>query len=430
MIASRKRGHHDNLPMKSDPVVITGVGAATPLGITADEIAASLEAGRSGVSRQMVDGCMDVCFGRVPAAIHEHADRIFAHLRDDEQEVARNDEGLLFGMYAADTALAQSGLTATDENRHRVAVAVSSSKGLLRNMIRANRLFMEHGPAGDPDGLMSRLMLTFSGDVLGCHVARRHGFRGPVLNYPSACATGATSLIGAVNLIRGGYADAAVVGSSESSGNAVTIASFLNMGALSPTTARPFHAERGGFNPGEGAGVVVVERESHARARGARILARVAGWDFRSDAYHITSVETEGIVVEHTVREALRRAGWRPADVDYINAHGTGTALNDATESVVISRVFGRPGPLVSSLKAHIGHLLGGSASAELAICLVALSRGIVPDTLHLDRPDPAFDLQLVRGGVAHRRVRRFMKFSLGFGGHIAALAVEMPEER
>ena len=193
----------------SDHVVITGVGAVTPLGITADEIVAGLDAGRSGVSRQVVDGCMDVCFGRVPAAIHDHADRIFSHLRDDEQEAARNDEGLLFGMYAADKALEDSGLTATDETRHRVAVVVSSSKGLLRNMIRANRLFMEHGPAGDPAGLMSRLMLTFSGDVLGRHVARRLGFSGPVLNYPSACATGATSLIGAVNLIRSGHADAA-----------------------------------------------------------------------------------------------------------------------------------------------------------------------------------------------------------------------------
>ena len=198
------------------------------------------------------------------------------------------------------------------------------------------------------------------------------------------------------------------------------------MGALSAELCRPFHAQRRGFNPGEGAAALVLEREEDARRRGAAILGRIRGWDFRSDAYHMTAVETEGRAVQTAVREALRRAGWQPSDVEYVNAHGTGTQLNDATEAHVLESMFEMPGPLVSSLKGHIGHLLGASASVETVVCMMALARGIVPETLNLDEPDPAFRTNFVRGGVARRQVKRFMKFSLGFGGHIGVLAIEM----
>ena len=409
-----------------DSIVVTGLGAVTPLGLHADEIVSALEAGHCAVKHRRMDDCIEVWFGRVPETVYDRADTLFSHLSEEEQEVARNDEGLLFGLAAAEDAIQQAGLTQAGLQPHRVGMIVSSSKGLLRNMLRANHLFLKHGPVGDPEGLMARLFHNFSGEMLGRHVARRHRFTGPVLNYPSACATGLTSIIGAVNLLRDGIVDAAVVGSSESSGNAVTLASFSNMGALSPELCRPFHAKRRGFNPGEGAAVLVLEREVDARRRGAAVLGRIRGWDFRSDAYHMTAVETEGHAVQTAVRQALRRAGWDASEVDYVNAHGTGTQLNDATEAHVIETMFEAPGPLVSSLKGHIGHLLGASASVETVICMMALARGIVPETMNLDEPDPAFRTNFVRGGVAHQQVNRFMKFSLGFGGHIGVLAVEM----
>ncbi len=398
----------------------------TPLGLVENEIVRALEEGRCAVKHRRMDDCLDVWFGRVPEAVYDRANALFSHLPDDEQEVARHDEGLLFGLAAAEDAIEQAGLAGAGLLSHRVGTVVSSSKGFLRNMLGANRLFLEHGPAGDPEGLMARLFHNFTGEMLGRHVARRHGFTGPVLNYPSACATGLTSIIGAVNLLRDGIVDAAVVGSSESSGNAVTLAAFCNMGALSPELCRPFHAKRSGFNPGEGAAVLVLEREEDARRRGAAILGRIRGWDFRSDAYHMTAVETEGRAVQTAVRESLRRAGWAASDVEYVNAHGTGTQLNDVTEAHVLETMFGSSGPLVSSLKGHIGHLLGASASVETVVCMMALARGIVPETLNLDEPDPAFQMNFVRGGVLRQKVNRFMKFSLGFGGHIGVLAVEI----
>jgi 3-oxoacyl-[acyl-carrier-protein] synthase II len=408
-------------------VVITGIGAATPIGVTHGEIIGNLRARRGALTPRVFDGALESWFGAVPRSIDTHFDRLFAHLDAPEREIARVDDQVLFALFCAGQALEQSGLSVTDSNRSRIGIVVSSSKGLLRNMIRANALLREQGPHGS-GRLLGELMMSFPGDTLGRHLARKHGISGPIQNHPTACATGATSLIAAANLIRDGYIDAAIAGSSESSGNAVTLASFQNMGALARGHTRPFHRERDGFSPGEGAGVFVLERGDLARARGARILGTFSGWDFRSDAYHITAVETDGRVVEHAIREALRRAGWQPESVDYISAHGTGTALNDSTEAAVIGRVFGAPGPLISSIKSYIGHLLGGSASAELAIAMMALKDGFVPPTLLLDEPDPAFLVRFVPPNGVEARPRRMMKFSLGFGGHIAVMAVELPQ--
>jgi 3-oxoacyl-[acyl-carrier-protein] synthase II len=408
-------------------VVITGIGAVTPIGITRGEIVANLRAGRCGLARRVFDGPVEVWFGSVPRNVGDHFGRVCAFLDPASRELALADEQLPFALLCAEQALGQSGLEVTDSNRQRIGIVVSSSKGLLRNMIRAHILLREKGPQG-AGKLLADLMMNFPGDTLGRHIARKYGISGPIQNHPTACATGATSIIAAVNLIRDGYIDAAIAGSSESSGNAVTLASFLNMGAISPDRTRPFHRDRAGFNPGEGAGVFVLERGDLARARGARILGTVSGWDFRSDAYHITAVETDGHVVEHAIREALRRADWSPDTVDYISAHGTGTALNDSTEAAVIARVFGAPGPLVSSIKSYIGHLLGGSASTELAIAMMSLEDGFVPPTLGLDAPDPDFHLRFVPDGGIEMRARRMLKFSLGFGGHIAVMAVELPQ--
>ncbi len=177
---------------------------------------------------------------------------------------------------------------------------------------------------------------------------------------------------------------------------------------------------------------MVLERESSARQRGARIMARITGWDLRADGYSATAVEPDGRTLDYAIRRTLARAGWCPEDVEYINAHGTGTRLNDSVEAAVISRVFGdaslgRKRPLVSSLKPYIGHLLGASSSVEIALAITSLNRGYIPATLRLQEPDPEFCLNHVAASGEDRRVTRFLKISLGFGGHTGVIAIELP---
>jgi 3-oxoacyl-[acyl-carrier-protein] synthase II len=401
------------------------VGAATPLGCSRAAILAGFRAGETALRREDIGLDVPLWFGRVASDVEDLAGKALEFLPENEREFARVEPGLVYGIVAAGAALQDAGFDSGPfADPWRVASTVSSSKGFLRNFLRAHAILLASGPGSDGIG---ELLARFPADTLNRLLARKHGFSGPLLCYPAACATGANSVIGAADLLRDGIADVVLAGSSECTANAVNLASFYNMGALSADISRPFHRHRNGFNAGEGAAIFVLERESDACRRGARVIARLCGWDYRSEAYHITAVEPGGVTTEHTIRSALRKAGWEPAEVEYINAHGTGTPLNDESEANVISRVFGAPGPLVSSLKAHIGHLLGASASVELALALIALEAGFVPPTLMLDEPDPAFRINLVPDGGVQKCVRRFMKLSLGFGGHIAALALERP---
>lgn len=408
-------------------IAITGVGAITPLGCSRDEIWRNFQLNQSALREQVIGGTLTTRFGHVERDGCWRGLADFSFLSPEERCVAEEDEGLNFGLAATAMALDESQLEITQDNAARVGVVLGSSKGQLQSLLKAHLALRASGPNFHCNGKspFTQNFQNFPGDSLGRLVARKYGFGGPVLNYPAACATGVNSISAAAHLLLDGICDAVIAGSCESSANAVTLASFENMGALSRDPVRPFHRDRSGFNAGEGAGAFVLEREDDARARGAKIYGRLVGWDFRSDAYHLTAVEREGTAVEHAIRRSMTKAEWQPAQVEFVNAHGTGTELNDYTEATVIERIFGAPGPYVSSLKAHMGHLLGASAGVELALTMIALDNDFVFPTLLLDDPDPAFNVNFVPAGGVRKNIRKFLKLSYGFGGHIGVLAVE-----
>ncbi len=391
--------------MDRKPIVITGVGIVSPVGCGAGAVVEALRAGRSGL-RPVHMGEKSIIMGRV----------------EMEGAEIEGDRSLEFAEESLREALAQAGICQGGVAGDRVMFVVGSSKGRIGNLLP------KEGKKGD--GGLTLDLTTFPGDTLGLDLARRSGYAGgPVLNCPAACATGIVSLVRGVYALQSKEADIVVAGSAESAGRLLLMSAFQNMGALSSDLMRPFHAERRGFNPGEGGAVFILEREVDAAARGARILARVAGWDQRSDASHITGVDPDGESLAYCINKTLRRAGWGPGDVDIINAHGTATPLNDLVEGRAIMSVFGKTkAPPVSALKPYAGHLLGASSAVELAMVLACAREGFMPGIPGLDRPDSEIPLQYVPPGGMNGCFRRILKLSLGFGGHIGAVALEVFE--
>jgi 3-oxoacyl-[acyl-carrier-protein] synthase II len=408
-------------------IAITGIGAVTPLGCSRREIWQNFQSGESALKNRHVCDTMDLPFGSVNQEGDWRHYANFDFLEPAAREQASADAGLNFGMAAAEMALQESGFQIGPDNARRVGVVLGSSKGQLQSLLKAHTEFLRCGPAisGNGSSPFSQNFRNFPGSSLGSMIAMRHRIEGPVLNYPAACSTGINSVAAAMNLLRDGIVDAVITGSCESSANALTLASFENMGALSRDLVRPFHKNRNGFNAGEGAGAMILEREEDARARGAKIYGRLVGWDFRTDAHHLTAVERGGSAIEYAIKRCMKMAGWDFPDVQFINAHGTGTDLNDYTEATVIERLFGQPGPYVASLKAHMGHLLGASAGVELVVTLIALENDFLFPTLLLDEPDPEFSINFVPAGGIRMHVCKCLKLSYGFGGHIGVLAVE-----
>lgn len=377
------------------------MGMVTPFGMDKGRILSALRTGESGIAEHRLDDTLDILIGRVP-----------------ESDIPRHlgDMTIDYALESSRLAWADAGLGEHTFDPWRAVTVVGSSKGRLASIL--SRSVGKEQPFD---------ISNFPGNTLGLAVAQEFGLRGAVLNYPAACATGTHCLIRAAQCLQQGEADIALAGSAEASGKALVMASFKNMGALSLEQIRPFDVRRKGFNPGEGSATFVLEREADARARGAKILARLVGWDQRSDAYHITSAEPSGEVVTYSINRSLQMAGWQPGEVEYINAHGTGTPLNDVVEGRAIRGSFGIDTPLVSSLKPYVGHMLGASSAVELALAILALQNNYVPGTPGLEQPDPDIPLNFVPTGGLNQAVKKFMKLSLGFGGHIGVLAIELP---
>ncbi|MER7990218.1 beta-ketoacyl-[acyl-carrier-protein] synthase family protein [Streptomyces noursei] len=329
-----------------------------------------------------------------------------------------------FAVVAAREALEHAGLTPGDwVDGSRVAVIIGSGAGGTATLEAQHRVLWEEGPAAvSPLTLPMGLVNMAAGQV-----AIDISANGPCLAPCTACAAGASALGIGRELLRQGVADVVVAGGAEAPITPLYVSSFARMRALSkhsddPATAsRPFDVRRDGFVLGEGAGVLVLETEEHAAARGARPLARLTGYGASSDAHHVTSPHPEGRGAELAMRAALDDAGLTGSGVDYVNAHGTSTPLNDVTEATVISRLLGNE-VAVSSTKGVTGHPLGAAGAIEAAYCALALRDGLIPPTAGLSEPDPRIQVDLVRGAARPGPVRAAMSNSFGFGGQNATL--------
>jgi 3-oxoacyl-[acyl-carrier-protein] synthase II len=395
-------------------VVITGVGAVTPLGVGAGELQRRWSAGECGIA----DG--------------EGACREFVatdHL--SVKEARRSDRFAQLAMVASDEALAQAGFTGSGELPYapeRIGCVLATGIGGLHSLESQHDVLREKG-AKAVSPLSVPLFMVNAGAAA---VAMRHGLRGHAYSVGSACAAGAHAIGAATRMIQAGDADAVVAGGAEATLTPLARASFAAMGALSPTgVSRPFDARRDGFVMGEGAGLLVLEDAERAAERGAQALGEVRGYASTSDAFHLTAPEAEGRHAADAIAGALADAGLTAADVDYVNAHGTSTPLNDAAETCAIKLALGERAAAVpvSSTKSATGHLLGAAGAVEAIATVLALRERVVPPTVGLEEPDPELDLDYVP--VVSRLLQPrngapiALSNSFGFGGHNVVLCLE-----
>ncbi len=403
-------------------VVITGLGAVTPIGNTVATYWAGLQSGANGVA---------------PITLFDpskHACRFGAEVKDfdpsgvlDPKETKRWDRFCQFGVVAAKEALAHSGLEITDANRQRIGVIIGSGVGGLLTMETQAHVLEGKGP-GRVSPFTVPMMIPNMATGLA---AIALGAQGPSSAVATACAAGSNAIGDAFRLLQQGHADAMVCGGAESAITPLGVAGFASAKALSfrnddPATAsRPFDAERDGFVIGEGAGILVLETLDHAQARGAEILGEVVGYGMTCDAHHITSPIPGGLGGARAMILALSDAGLKADDIDYVNAHGTSTPANDSNETAAIKTALGERAKAipVSSTKSMTGHLLGGSGGIEAVAAVLALQNGVVPPTINHQNPDPACDLDVVPNQAREQIISTALSNSFGFGGHNVCLA-------
>ncbi len=404
-------------------VVVTGMGAVSPLGNDVASMWASLIAGRSGVD--LISSLN----------VSQLKTKIGAEVKDfdptnymERKDARRTDRYAHFALAAASQAVADANLAMDAEDPRRVGVIVGSGVGGVGTMFEQYDALRARGPRRvNPFTVPGMLVNSASGQV-----AISLGARGPNLVPVLACATGNASIGEGFALIRRGVADVMVAGSAEAAFCDLAIAGFEIIGALSahnddPAGAsRPFDAGRDGFVMGEGAGMVVLESLAHARARGARIYGEILGYGLTADAYHPTAPRGDGLGASEAMEMALAEARVEPQAVDYINAHATSTPLGDAGETAAIRRVFGDHAYklAVSSTKSMMGHLLGAAGAVEAVVCLKTMQEGVIPPTINYETPDPACDLDCVPNTARRADVRVVLSNSFGFGGHNATLVM------
>ena len=382
-------------------VVVTGRGVVTSLGEGADAFFDALLAGRSGI----VDGLSD-CRDFDPEA----------HI--DARAARRMDRFTQLGLVASLEAAAEAGVRECDPSR--VAVLLGTGVGGLTTLQEQCTSFLERGERGVSPNFVPMMMPNAAAG----QVAIALGIHGPGFSVASACATGSHAIGEAMRMIERGAADVVLAGGSEAALTSLCIAAFKRMGALSAEgQSRPFDARRDGFVMGEGAGVLILEREDHAAARGATVYGRIVGYGASNDAFDMVQPDDGGAGALRAMRGALEDAGATPAQVGFISAHGTGTPINDRIETLAIRNLFGADAPPISSTKSAIGHLLGAAGSTEALVCIEALRRGILPPTINYEEPDPECDLDyLVDGAREAPGVRLALSNSFGFGGQNACL--------
>lgn len=401
-------------------VVITGMGAVTPVGHDVESFWASLKAGKCGIGPITAFDTTDFRV-KVAAEVKDFDPTVYM----EKREAKRMDRFCHFALAAAAQAMEQSGITQGSFDPYRAGVMMGSGVGGLAVFEAEMEKMLEKGP-----GRVSPLCIPqMISNMAAAHISMRFGLRGESVCPVTACASANHAIGEAVRSIRHGYQDFALAGGTEGAIIRIAIAGFQNMKALhlgdDPVAASiPFDARRSGFVMGEGAGVLVLESLTHAKARGATILAEVGGYGVSSDAYHITSPDPEGEGAAYAMRRAIEDAGLTPEDVDYINAHGTSTPLNEKYETIAIKKAFGEAANKVkiSSTKSMTGHLLGAAAAVEAIACVCALRDGVVPPTIGYQEADPDCDLDITPNKAVSMPVNVAISNSLGFGGHNATV--------
>ena len=403
-------------------VVVTGLGAVTPIGNDVTSYWEGLSSGRNGVAPiTLFDASAHAC--RFAAEVKDFDPSAYI----EPKESKRWDRFCQFGVVAAKQAVAQAGLTIDDSNAHRIGTAIGSGVGGLLMMETQAHVLEGKGPSRVSPFTVPMMIPNMATGLTAIAI----GAKGPSTAVATACAAGSNAIGDAFRLIQLGQADAMVCGGAESAITPLGVAGFASAKALSfrnddPATAsRPFDAERDGFVIGEGAGVLVLESLEHAKARGATILAEVVGYGMTCDAHHITSPTPGGVGGAEAMRLALADGGIDPSEIDYVNAHGTSTPANDKNETSAIKSALGERALQipVSSTKSMTGHLLGGSGGIEAVACVLALQHGVVPPTINHTTPDPDCDLDVVPNQARDQTLGTVLSNSFGFGGHNVCLA-------
>ena len=411
--------------MSTKRVVITGIGALSPIGNDLKSTWEGVLAGRSGVGKITQFDASDF------------SAQISAELKDfdpesvvPKKELKRYDRFSICALAAADEAWNDSGLTNHTIPKHRLGSIVGVGIGGLDTLeTNAKALY-----AGGPRKVSPFLIPAMISNLAPGNIAIKHGLQGVNYVVTSACTSGTHALGEAFRMVRDGIQDVVVAGGAEAAITPLAVAGFARMRALSTRNdepekaSRPFDKDRDGFVMGEGAAMLVVESLESAEARGAKIYAEVTGYGFSCDAYHITSPAEGGEGAIQSMQGALKCAGMKPEEVDYINAHGTSTPVNDPAETNAIKSVFGahaKEGLLVSSTKSMTGHLLGAAGGIEAVFCAMALKEGIVPPTMNLDNPDEGCDLDYVANEARKVEIKTAISNSFGFGGTNATIALK-----
>ena len=401
-------------------VVVTGLGMVTPLGLDAHATWDGLLAGQSGVD--LVTQFEDERFGDVVAAEVKAFDPTEFMPR---KEARRADRFAQLAFVAADEALRQAGYATPGDDGHRVATIIGTAVGGVLSMAREGEVLRERGPNRVSPFLMTQMLP----DMASGQLSIRLGAKAVNFSVTSACASGADAIGVGAAMIRRGEVDVAVAGGTEAAITPLVVAGFAAAKALTEsrdpeTASRPFDLNRDGFVIGEGAGVLLLEDEEHALARGAPILAELAGYGATSDAFHVTQPAENAAGAVRAMQAALEDAGSTPDDIDYLNAHGTSTPLNDKFETMAAKRVFGEYAYTLpmSSTKSAMGHLLGAAGAVEAAISVLALQHSAIPPTINYETPDPDCDLDYVPNTARSAPLRAVMSNAFGFGGHNSSL--------
>ncbi len=409
-------------------VVVTGVGAITPIGNNSNEFWQGIKSGKCGIEKvTSFDAENFKCQVAGEVKNFNAEDYI------DKKEARKMDRYTQFAIIAAEEAFGQSGLVMEEEDPWRIGVITGSGIGGMETFSAQDRVCVEKGP-GRVSPFFIPMMIS---NMAAAQIAIKFGASGANENVVAACASGTNAIGNAFNIIRRGDCDAIIAGGAEATITPLSFAGFCNMKAMSVNNenpheaSRPFDAERDGFVMGEGAGFLVLEEYEHAKKRGANIICEMVGYGITNDAYHMTSPIPGGEGGAKAMEFAIKSAGIEPSDIDYINAHGTSTKYNDSFETQAIKTALGEHANkvMVSSTKSMTGHLLGAAGGIEAIVCAMALKEGFVPATINYKNPDPECDLDIVPNVGRNADIRYAMSNSLGFGGHNSSIVFKKYSE-